>query len=61
MYMYIYIYIHIHLSPRYRYMFACWVVWPPLHVSHCSSLNNPQETAPTVFAIPPTAARDVII
>ena len=21
-------------------MFAFWVVWPPLHVSHCSSLST---------------------
>ena len=39
MYIYIYICIYIYIY-IYIYVFsAFWVVWPPLHVSRCSSLN----------------------
>ena len=39
-YMYIYIYIRIHTYIHiyiYIHKFAFWMVWPPLHGSHCSS------------------------
>ena len=42
----IYIYIHndmikiIMMTCVYVYMFAFWMVWPSLHVSHCSALSR---------------------
>ena len=37
---YIYIYIYIYTYIHTYIISAFWVVWPPLHVSHCSSLRE---------------------